>query len=537
MVEVIGKRGLIIAILIAVVLLASSLAVYVIYLGPDSAGMSFIRIDGNKDLTEDNGVTSGNGTADNPFVIEDLVLSLSQGISVANTDAYLVIRDVRLDNTTELMPAIDIANAKNLALVNVTIDESWDGIKMTNSRDCEVRGCRISMARAGSGLTLLQCLNVTAERNVIRTSGWGLFGAIEVVESHECVCSNNTISETSAGIHVLDSEGCEFHANDVNTTGWGMNLELSQNSTLKANSFARLGVQLQGDSVDDYSTHTITNDNLLAGKPIVYRNNEDGVTISNVELGEIIIANCRSVQIVNVQIIDTSAGVYMYHSSDASIENVSVSGRGIDYLASFTYGIEAEYCSNISLISNRVHDMGHGIRCQGTDVTLSRNYISVEVTCTSLELWRATISNNTFDGQEGIVLIWGNNILIANNTFVNCSAISIDLGTVSDVVVANNTLTESRIIARLSSVNNALFYHNEFTNCSEGVILDGYVNCSWDSGYPGGGNYWSNYTGLDAFSGSGQDIPGSDGIGDTPYPVSESLGIWDNYPLMSPIST
>jgi hypothetical protein len=52
----------------------------------------------------------------------------------------------------------------------------------------------------------------------------------------------------------------------------------------------------------------------------------------------------------------------------------------------------------------------------------------------------------------------------------------------------------------------------------------------WDNGYPDGGNYWSDYTGTDVYSGAGQNIPGSDGIGDTPYVINTSNR--DNYPLM-----
>ena len=39
----------------------------------------------------------------------------------------------------------------------------------------------------------------------------------------------------------------------------------------------------------------------------------------------------------------------------------------------------------------------------------------------------------------------------------------------------------------------------------------------WDNGYPSGGNYWSVYSGVDNNHGINQDIPGSDGIGDTPH--------------------
>jgi parallel beta-helix repeat protein len=526
-----------VAVFVAAMLLVASLAVYFVYLRSEDSHFPFIRIDGNQDLTEENGVTSGDGTAADPYVIEDLDLSLSQGISIANTNAYLVIRGVSLDNTSGTIPAITITNVMNLVLANVIVYQAWDGIEMTASRNCDVRDCRVSYTSAGSGLTLRQCLNITAERNLLRSSGWGLFGAIEVVESRGCIASSNTISETSSGIHVVNSEDCEFNSNDVNTTAWGINLESSRNTTLRANLFTRLGVQLNGDSVEDYSTQIITDDNFLGGKPIVYRSNENGLMVSGVSLGELIIVNCVGILVSDVQVVDTSSGVFLYYPSDALVENVSVSGHEVDYLASFTYGIRVEQGSNVSLMSNRVSEMGGGIRCSATTATISDNNISAIVYCTSLNLEHAAISNNTFYGQAGVMMIYGRDILIANNTFFNCSAISVDLGTVSDVIVKGNSLAGGNIIARLSSVTNALFYHNEFTNCSKSVIFDGYSNCSWDLGYPEGGNYWSNYTGSDLFGESGQDVPGSDGIGDTPFAVSEALGIWDHYPMMNPISS
>jgi hypothetical protein len=57
----------------------------------------------------------------------------------------------------------------------------------------------------------------------------------------------------------------------------------------------------------------------------------------------------------------------------------------------------------------------------------------------------------------------------------------------------------------------------------------------WDNGYPDGGNYWSNYTGVDHFSGPGQNESGSDDIGDMPYLIpGKEPPNQDKYPLMNP---
>jgi hypothetical protein len=82
-----------------------------------------------------------------------------------------------------------------------------------------------------------------------------------------------------------------------------------------------------------------------------------------------------------------------------------------------------------------------------------------------------------------------------------------------------------------------MIYHNYFISNMRQVYDSSMDDFSvtpsvnfWDFSYPLGGNYWSDYAGLDVKSGSNQDQPGSDGIGDTPYIIYENNK--DNYPLM-----
>jgi len=81
------------------------------------------------------------------------------------------------------------------------------------------------------------------------------------------------------------------------------------------------------------------------------------------------------------------------------------------------------------------------------------------------------------------------------------------------------------------SPNNTIYRNNFINNTVQATLSASYSN-TWDYGYPSGGNYWSDYTGVDYFSGPFQNGTGSDGIGDTPYVIN--VDNRDNYPLMKP---
>jgi len=98
-----------------------------------------------------------------------------------------------------------------------------------------------------------------------------------------------------------------------------------------------------------------------------------------------------------------------------------------------------------------------------------------------------------------------------------------------------------------NTFSNTFFHNNLIDNAIQAAVQPGYAN-TWDDGYPSGGNYWSDYEGVDA---------DGDGIGDTPYDVLPVSYEWDEedpnadpvpilgepdgnnvdrYPLMAPIS-
>jgi nitrous oxidase accessory protein NosD len=206
-------------------------------------------------------------------------------------------------------------------------------------------------------------------------------------------------------------------------------------------------------------------------------------------------------------------GVHLWHSGDCLLENLRIfDNPGIRPLN--IYWSDGTTIRDIELFSNvgptifgfgtyeienlSVHDTDMGVFLNDADGCVLRNsvFTSVEERALSLIFYS---TGNTLEGN-----------IIAN------SVCGIALG--SPGVQGNH------------------FYHNRILN-NDTQVSDhapthpGAEAQTWDDGYPSGGNYWSDYMGIDAFHGPNQDIPGPDGIGDTPHTVIVAPA-QDNYPLM-----
>lgn len=108
----------------------------------------------------------------------------------------------------------------------------------------------------------------------------------------------------------------------------------------------------------------------------------------------------------------------------------------------------------------------------------------------------------------------------------------------SNNIVCENVIQDNDL-AIYKKGGHPKIYHNNFINNSK--QLNPWYSSAMDNGYPSGGNFWSDYVGVDLYSGERQNEPGSDGIGDTPHviqvekidnvPDEDHI---DNYPLMNP---
>jgi rhodanese-related sulfurtransferase len=139
--------------------------------------------------------------------------------------------------------------------------------------------------------------------------------------------------------------------------------------------------------------------------------------------------------------------------------------------------------------------------------------------------------NNITNNYCGINVSSSYNMIFSNNIAGNqyCGV----LMTSGSSTIFENNLTSNNygICANSSQSSNGKIYHNNLNNTYPPVTNKA-AEVLWDDGYPSGGNYWSDYSGTDVFSGASQTEIGSDGVGDTTYTIDANN--MDHYPLIRP---
>jgi parallel beta-helix repeat protein len=202
------------------------------------------------------------------------------------------------------------------------------------------------------------------------------------------------------------------------------------------------------------------------------------------------------------------AGVYLYNSINCTVSNNILRNNG-------WAGVRLQFADNNTISDNDITDNYTPIAC-GWSNNIIINDNKMTNNQAGIDLYHSNgskiVRNNiTQNGQFGISILGSGNVVARN-------------------IIANNDKGIWFYGAESESSYNKV-YHNNFLNNLRQVETGGFVNF-WDDGYPSGGNYWSDYVGVDVKSGLGQDLPGSDGIGDLPY-IIDADNV-DHYPLMNP---
>jgi len=206
------------------------------------------------------------------------------------------------------------------------------------------------------------------------------------------------------------------------------------------------------------------------------------------------------------------AGV-IYIRADGSIDPLTASISTID---SITYTFTSDIFDNSIVIErdNIVVD-GTGFTLQGESAAGSNG---IDLTGRT----NVTIKNIVIACARGISLADSSgNSISGNNITANYGS-----GVFLEYYSSNNTISENNIenntfvgIKIMPNSNDNKICHNNFMNNTINASASGISNV-WDDGSKG--NYWSDYSGIDA---------NHDGIGDTPYIIN--VNNIDHYPLIT----
>ena len=239
---------------------------------------------------------------------------------------------------------------------------------------------------------------------------------------------------------------------------------------------------------------------------------------SNTPFGVYIVESTKN-KITNNILLKNRWAIKLWESnnntlSDNVISNATVSHIGFDAIC----GIELIDSANNSITNNTISHylLDHIILDNSSNNTVFGNTL-----CEGSSVQQNVGISVKYNAND--------NLIIYNNISNLGGGIGVSRSN-KNLIVKNIIYSSKYSGVLLSNSNYNQIYHNNFLN-NTGQAYDSNVTNIWDNGYPSGGNYWSDYSGEDKYNGPLQDQPGSDGIGDTPYPIQEAAR--DKYPHMN----
>jgi parallel beta-helix repeat protein len=558
-----------------------------------ASGTIYIRVDGSIDPPTANITTADNITytfTDNNYdgiVVErgNIVIDGNgytlQGTGSGSGFYWSGINNVTIKNTKIRGfyhgIYLEYSNNNSISGNNITANNEV-GIELYgSSNNNSIYGNNI--ANNGYGIYLRYSSNNSIYENNITANNYDGI-RVDYLSSNNIISRNDIRNNNAFGI-IIGSNNNVVSENNITENGYiGLTLDFSSNNTVSGNALKgnKLNFYVGGDKLDHY-IHSIDDSNLVDGKPVYYLINQTDTVISSStypHVGWLALINCSKVDVTGLTLSNNGKGLLLAYTNNSRIKGNNVINN--------EYGIYIDWSSNCSISENNVTNSYAGIwlRCSSYTNVSANNITNNNHGINFYEALDSNISGNniTKNDWEGVNLeyssnntisaniiaensyginlyvslnnmISGNNIKAnnrgiqlayssSNNIFENNIANSvygIDLYDLSNYnMISGNNIANSYTGIRARAVydssfplNNS-FFHNSFIDNTIQVDTQNSMNI-WDDGYPSGGNYWSDYTGVDVKSGPGQDLHGSDSIGDVPY-IIDADNV-DHYPLMN----
>jgi parallel beta-helix repeat protein len=387
-----------------------------------------IFINGNSNFTSANGVTGGNGTPSDPYIIDgwNITSSSATQIKIRNTTAHFVIRNVSLDPGPNTVEGIYLDNCTNGQIINATISNATRGIFLYQTSYINISRCNISNSYYGIFLVFDSDNNIITDNEII-DNDWGIlvsYSSYNYFKNNSIKYNSNSGLEISWSPFNNITENYFFKNQNGVKLDYSSYINVSKNEIISNNEY---GVGTRGSRWIN-----ISNNNISV--------NKDGINFNNVDWGKVI---------ENQISYNKRQGIY-FSSSRINIILGNIIKNNTDY------GILLDTSSNINkVINNEI--LGHkyyGIKLNsGTNNNFSYN----------------TISDTT---GIGVYFDYSDNNCLTNNNLRNhVNGLSIRQSS-SNKIAYNNISHNTYYGIKLSySDSNELTSNNISSNGDEGILI------------------------------------------------------------------
>ncbi|MEM3873843.1 MAG: right-handed parallel beta-helix repeat-containing protein [Candidatus Bathyarchaeia archaeon] len=447
-----------------------------------------------------------------------------------------IVNDVDTSNTVNGKPIYYLVNKSNFQ-----IPPNAGYVWLNNCTNITVNGCKLSHNL--QGLMLLFCKNASIINNNITNNVYGAF--ISVFSSNNRLIGNRFENNLN---------GIFFDAFTKRTT--------MRNNVISGGN-VNFGFRPDiGRYIDSFSDleNDIDTSNTVDGKPIIYWVNRQNQTVPK-NAGYVMLINSSNILVESLNLSNNLQGIYLLGSNNITIANNTIRGSiyGIDIdILSWIEWIEHELIrhricsSDITIKENIILNNGVGIFIRGDNSTIYNNTLYRNPLGILADVNNSTVSRNmitesnlstTDHGPDLLIFYYQERMWEYSVELMRMEIGGIVLGGGHNVIYGN-TVKDSQYglvmfdgVRYMCGFENLVFHNNFINNTYQAIGPFAPERNYYDNGYPSGGNYWSNYDGLDLYSGLYQNETGSDGVGDTPFIAFSALelDVTDNYPLMAPI--
>ena len=351
--------------------------------------------------------------------------------------AHVVVEE---NNITKNIDGIT-AEETNFSIIknNLCINNTGKGIYLIKSNNCTV--LNNSLLNTGTGISLSGSEDNTIEKNLCVSN----INGISLWYSDRNRLLQNNCSFNGGGMVLFASDRCLIENNTFFKNLCGIYLYSSLAAKVSGCTFEEDGLLISGDSPDFWTTHHISNTNLVNGKVLLYLKNATGGVVP-ADVGEVILANCSGIELKNLNISHTYVSLLLGYSSNLTISNGS-------FLYQKRYSVSLHSSSDIFIKNSIIFKSNE----YGVYISSSANI---------------TVENTVFrENYCSLYIKDSDNVSVLKSIFSQCESKGIQLISSYSVLLFNNTISANKVGIYIKENSEGVRAHNNsiFANLKYGI--------------------------------------------------------------------